>query len=97
MREALLRADGRNDLAVRIEVDVEEHLVAIGDRQAKVRDPAAGAVAMVLRIVRRLGEFRDRDVGTRQVRVTEAEVDHVTTEGARLGLELVDLGEDVGW
>jgi hypothetical protein len=42
---------------------------------------------MVLRIVRRFGEFRDRDVGTRQVRVTEAEVDDVTTERARLGLE----------
>ena len=95
VRETLLGADGGDDLGVGVEVDVEEHLVARGHRQAQVGDAARGAVAMVARIVRRLRELRDGHVGAREIRITEAEIDDVATRGARLGLQPVDLGEDV--
>src|ERR1700689_166865 len=67
-----------------IDVDVEERLVARGHREGEIRDAARGAVAMVARVVRRFGQLRDGDVGTRQVGIAEAEVDHVATVGTRV-------------
>ncbi len=95
MRQSLLGANGRDDFAVRVEVHVEEHLVTISDGESQVRNPATGAVAMVLRVAGRLGEFGHGDVRARQVGVAKAKVDDVTAVGARLGLQSIDLGKDV--
>ena len=83
VRETLLGADGRDDFGVGVEVDVEERLVARGHGETEIGDAARGAVAVVARVVRRLGELRDGDVGTGQVGIAETEVDDVATRGAR--------------
>jgi hypothetical protein len=46
--------------------------------------------------MRRFSQFRHGDVGARKIRIAETEVDHVATVRARVGLESVDLSEDVG-
>ena len=94
--EALLGPDRRHDLGVGIEVDVEEHLVAVGDRETQIRDAATRAVAVILRVVRGLGQLLDGHVGTGQIGIAEAEVDDVASVCARVGLQPVDLCEDVG-
>ena len=43
-----------------------------------------------------LGELLDRDRGRGDVRVAEAEIDHVATLAPQLALQLVDGREDVG-
>ena len=78
VRETLLGADGRDDLGVGIDVDVKEHLVAIRHRETEVGDARDWRCSDGSWILRRLGEFGDRDVGARQVRVAEAEVDDVS-------------------
>ena len=77
MRQPLLGPDGGDDLGVGIDVDVKEQLVTVRHRETEIGDATTRAVAVVLGILGGLGEFGDRDVWTRQVRIAEAEVDHV--------------------
>jgi hypothetical protein len=62
---------------------------------AKLRDAAAGRVAVVPRVVSSLGELLDGDLGRRDVRVAEPEVDDVLAGSPRRCLELIDLGEHI--
>ena len=96
VREALLGADGRHHLGLGVELDRELAPVEVGDGAAELGDAPGGGVAVVARVVRRLGELVHRDVGRGQVRVPEAEVDHVTAGSPRRRLQVVDRGEDVG-
>ena len=93
--EALLGADRGDDLALGVEVDVEPALVQVGERLAQLGDAAAGRVAMVAGVVRRLRQLLDGQVGRRDVGVAEAEVDDVEPGAARLDLQPVDDREDV--
>ena len=63
--EALLGADGAAHLRLGVEVDAELAPVEVGDRQAQLRDAAAGRVAVVARVAHRLDELVDGDVGRR--------------------------------
>jgi hypothetical protein len=93
--EPLLRADRREHVAVRVEVDAVPLEVARRDRLAQLRDAAAGGVPVVARVAGRLGELVDRDDRRRDVGVPEAEVDDVAPGPPRLRLQRVDDREDV--
>ena len=71
-------------------VDAEPALVEVGDGLAQLRDAAAGRVAVVARVVRRLDELLDGDVGRRDVGVAEPEVDDVLAGSPGLDLQRVD-------
>ena len=95
MGEALLRADRADDVHVRVEGDAELARVALADGLAEVRQAAARGVAVVDGLGRGLGELLDRDRGRGDVRIAEAEVDHVAALAPQLALQLVDGREDV--
>ena len=96
VREALLGADGRDDLCLGVELDVELALVEVGDGAAQLGDAARGGVAVVARVAGGLGELAHRHVGRGEVGVAEAEVDHVAPGSPCRRLQVVDGGEDVG-
>jgi hypothetical protein len=96
VRQTLLGADGRDRLSLGIELDAEAPPVEVADRAPEVRDAAARRVAVVARILRRLGELLDGNVRGRHVRVAEAEVDHVLAGASQLELDPLDLRERVG-
>ena len=50
---------------------------------------------MVRRLQRGLAQLLDGDLGRRDVRVAEPEVDHVAALAPQLALQLVDCREDV--
>ena len=58
-------------------IDAEPALVERGDGLAQLGDAPARGVAVVARVVRRLGQLLDGDVRRGEVRVAEAEVHHV--------------------
>ena len=94
--QPFLRAQRHADLGLGVEAHAEAAGVVGRPGAAQAGDAARGRVAVGLRVARRLDQLVD-DVGRRrQVRVAHAEVDDVATGGARLRLQLVDLGEDVG-
>ena len=95
VREPLLCADRARDLRFRVERDAERALVVLGDGVAQLRDPSARGVPVVGGLGGRLLQLRDGDLGRRDVRVAEAEVDHVAPVAPQLTLQLVDGGEDV--
>ena len=95
VREPFLGADGRDDLAVGVQLHPEAPQVQVRDRLPELGDPAARRVAVVAGVVYRLGQLLDGHVGRRDVGVAEPEVDDVVAGSTRLQLQLVDLGEDV--
>ena len=95
VREPLLRADRVQHLALRVELDAEAAPVEVGGGQAELGDPARGRVAMISRLLRRLDQLLDGELGRRQVRVAEAEVDHVLALPAERRSQLGDMGEDI--
>ena len=95
VREALLGPDGRDHLGVGVELDVEAPAVEVGDRLTELGDAAAGRVAVVARVARRLGQLLDRDLGRRDIGVAEAQIDDVVARAAGRHLQAVDDREDV--
>ena len=93
--EAFLRAEGRHDLGLGIELHAEAARVIAGLRAAQAGDALRGRIAVGARLADRLDELVDHMLRRRQVRVAHAEIDDVGAGGASLGLELVDLLEDV--
>ncbi len=86
------------DLYIRrfgVALDPEAPLVQGGDGLAQLGDPAAGRVAVVAAVGSRLGQLAHGHVGRGQVRVAEAEVDHVDAGPPSIHLQPVDDGEDV--
>ncbi len=93
--EAFLRAERRDDLGVGIELHAETALVIAGLGAAQARDALGGRIAVGARLADRLDQLVDDMLGRRQVGIAHAEVDDVGAGGAGLGLEPVDLLEDV--
>jgi hypothetical protein len=94
--QALLGAQGDDGFALGIELDPEAPRVVAGDRLAQAGNAARGRVAMDPGVLNRLDQLVDHVPGRRLVRVAHAEVDDVVAGRPPRGLELVDLGEDVG-
>ena len=95
MREPLLGADRADDLRLGIEPDAEAPLVQRADLLAQARQAAARRVAMVRRLRGGLAELLDRRRRRGDVRIAEAEVDHVATLAPKLSLQLVDSRKDI--
>ena len=95
VREALLRADRRDGLRLRVELDAETVAVQVADRAAQLGDAAARRVAVVVRLRGRFGQLLDHGRRRGEVRVAEAEVDHVVPGAAQLELQLLGHREDV--
>ena len=82
-------------LGVGIELHAEAAPVIGGLRLAQALDALGGGIAVGARIAHRLDQLVDDMLGRRHVRIAHAEIDDVLAARARLGLELVDLLEDV--
>ncbi len=96
VREPLLGPDGVDHLGLGVELHAEPPQVEVGERLAQLRDAPARGVAVVAGVVHGLGQLLDRHVGRGEVRVAEAQVDHVGAGSPGLDLQRVDDGEDVG-
>ena len=83
MREPLLGPDGGDHLGLGVELDAELAQVEVGDGAAQLGDAPGGRVAVVARVVDRLGQLLHRHVGRGQVGVAEAEVDDVVAGSPR--------------
>ena len=94
--EALLGADGVDDLGLGVELHPEGAQVQVGDGPAQLRDAPAGRVPVVARLAGRLGQLLHDQVGRGDVRVAEPEVDDVVAGSAEVLLDGVDDREDVG-
>ncbi len=94
--EALFRAERGDDLRIRIELHAEAALVIIGLGAAQAGDALGGGVTVGARLAGGLDQLVDDMLGRRQIGIAHAEVDDVGAGVASLGLEPVDLLEDVG-
>jgi hypothetical protein len=93
--EPFFGPDRCNNLRLRVDAYAEPPRVELGNGLPQPRYPAAGGVAVVGRLGRRLGELLD-DCGRRgNVRVAEPEVDDVPPFAPQPPLELVHCREDV--
>ena len=93
--EAFLRAERRDDLRLGIELHAEPARVIAGLRAPQPGDALRGGIAVGARLADRLDQLVEHVLGRRQIRIAHAEIDDVGAGGAGLGLELVDLLEDV--
>ena len=94
--EALLGAEGGDDLGLGVELHPEAAGVVAGLGAAEAGDALGGGIAVGAGAAHGLHKLFD-DVGGRvHVGVAHAEVDDVHALGAVAGLEPVHLGEDVG-
>ena len=93
--EALLRAQRDDDLGLGIELHPEAAVVIGGLGAAQAGDAPGRGIAVGARLADRLDQLVDDVPGRGKVGVAHAEVDDVGAGGAGLGLELVDLLEDV--
>ena len=93
--EAFLRAERRDHLRLGIELDPEPARVIAGLSAAEAGDAFRGRIAVGARLADRFDELVDHMLGRGQIRIAHAKVDDVGAAGASLGLELVDLLEDV--
>ena len=96
VEDALLRADRRHDLGVRIELDVEAAHVEVRDGLAEVRAAAVGGVLVRLGLGDRLLHRVDDDRRRRAVGVADAQRDDVDALRALGGDLALELGEQVG-
>ena len=93
--EAFLRAEGGDHLRLGIELHAEPARVIARLRAAQAGDAFRGGIAVGARLADRLDQLVEHVLRRGQVRVAHAEIDDVGAAGAGLGLELVDLLEDV--
>jgi hypothetical protein len=96
VRQALLGADHRDGLRIRVEVHAVATLVPLGDGGAQVRYAAGSGVAVVARVPRGLADLLDHVRGRRQVGVAHAEVDDVLAGAPRRLHQVDDLRQHVG-
>ena len=94
--EPLLRAERDDDLALGIELDMEAAGVIAGTGAPQPGDAARCRIAVGLGVLHRLDQLGDDMRRGRPVGVAHAEVDDVAPLGARLRLQRIDFGEDIG-
>ena len=85
----------RDDLRLRIELHAESARVIAGLGAAQAGNALGGGIAVGARLADGLDQLVDDVLGRGEIGIAHAEVDDVGAGGAGLGLELVDLLEDV--
>ena len=93
--EAFLRAERRHDLGLGIELHAKPAGVIAGLGAAQSRDALGRGIAVGAGLADGLDQLVEHVLGRRQIRIAHSEIDDVGAGGASLGLELVDLFEDV--
>ena len=93
--EAFLRAERGDDLGLGIELHAEPARVIAGLGAAQAGDAFRGGVPVGARLADRFNELVEHVLGRGQIGVAHAEIDNVGAGGAGLGLQHVDLLEDV--
>ena len=88
--------EGDDDLALGVELDIEAPRIIAGAGAAQPGDAARHRIAVRLGVLHRLDQLGDDVRRGRPVGIAHAEIDDVAPLGARLRLQRVDLGEDVG-
>ncbi len=94
--QSLLRAEGDDDLALGIELDVEAARVVGRLGLAQAGNAARSRVAVGARVGSCFGELGHDVRCSRQVGIAHAEIDHVLAGGATARLHRVHFREDVG-
>ena len=94
--EAFLRAQVTMTSRLGIELDAEAAPVIGGLGAAQPGDAARGRIAVGARILHRLDQLLDDVLRRRPVGIAHAEIDDVAARRARLRLQGVDFGEDIG-
>ena len=94
--QRILRADGDDRLALRVDVYVVVLLVTSRDLAPQRWNPARLRIPVIARVARRFHEFIDDDARRCSVRVSHSEIDDIDLRRAGLRPHLVDHGKDVG-
>ena len=94
--EALLRADGGDDLLVRVEADAPVLVVVLRHLAAQVVEPGRGRVAVVPRVVDHLAELVDDGLRRGVGGIAHRHVDDVDAAAPLAREQRVDAAEHVG-
>ena len=95
MPDALLGANQRQHLGIRVEGHVEAFLIPGGDCPAQFRQSLRFRVAVIGGVLRRLAQSFDDMGGCRYIRVADGEADNLLTLSLLLGYLLVYLDKQV--
>src|SRR6516225_1218925 len=93
--ETLLRSQRDNDFALGVEFDVETAPVICGAGAPQSRDSTRYRISMGPRVLHGFDEFGDDVRRGRTIGIAHAEIDNVAPGGPRLGLQRIDLAEDI--
>jgi len=93
--EALFGSERDDNLALRIDLDVEAARVITGAGASQPRNSTRHRISVSSWILYRLDEFGDDVRWCRATGVAHAEIDDISPSGARLRLQRVDLTEYV--
>ena len=93
--EAFLRAERGDDLRLGIKLDPEPACVIARLGAAQSSDAFRGGIAIGARLADRFNELVDHVLRRGQIGIAHAKIDDVGAGGAGLGLERVDLLEDI--
>ena len=96
MRNALLPAENRDHLGVRVDPDPEAPVVEVRHSRAELVGAAVRRILVRARAARSAGERLDHRLRRRQVGVADAEADHVDAGLLPLLDLALELGEEVG-
>jgi hypothetical protein len=93
--KALLGAERRNNLGIRVQLDAETAGIIGGLRAAKARNALGGRIAVGARVLHDLAQFIDHRLRRRKIRIAHAEIDDISSTRSRAGFQTVDLFENV--
>ena len=93
--EAVLGADGRENLRVRVDIDMESFLHESRRRLTESGNAFIEGIAMIFGIVDSLGHLINDELVRRQVGIADAEVDDVLAGSQKRAFFLIDLNEKV--
>ncbi len=94
--ETFLRTQRGDDFGLRIDLHAKAARVIGAHRPPQTLYAARCAIAIGARVARRLDQFLHDMLWRRHVGIAHAEIDDVLTARACLGLQPIDLLEDVG-
>jgi len=93
--KTFLRAEGDDNLALRVEVDPESASVIAGTGSSQSGDAAGYRIPVRLRVLHGLYKLGDDVRRRRTVGIAHPEIDDIVSGSARAGLQRIDLVEDV--